>query len=157
MNNRIGILPTLWLLVSMHYTSVSVYKVEEQQINIKFTLLGVSSFHYLTFVYASVFYKIRRRLWNAISDMSALFTALWSLIGDFNAVFSLHEKSDTDLLKVFYVQFRNAIEDANLVYVDSRGFFFTWTRKCLSNSVESKLDRVFCSQACIDLWDNILV
>lgn len=75
--------------------------------------------------------------------------------GDFNVVLGANEKISSLPSRIFCVDFGLAVDSANLYMLDTTSCFFTWARCGLKFFVESKLDRAFSNQACLDFWDSI--
>lgn len=57
-NIRHNKLPNIWLFASNNFVHITVVDVDAQQISIEFS--ATNSLHRITFVYASVFYRVRR-------------------------------------------------------------------------------------------------
>lgn len=91
--------PNLWLFARETSNDISIVCVDLQQmITVEFSMLNAR--HRITFVYASVFYQVRRQLWNSILSIYANWNDPYLVIRDFNAVLGAHEKTGNPPLSI---------------------------------------------------------
>ena len=85
----------------------------------------------------------KRHTWMLLKRLASLFNYLWLCFGDFNEILNLNEKlggNDQNLNMV--VDFREAMNDCNLVDLGCKGYPFTWSNKIYGpHLIEERLDR----------------
>ena len=155
-NIRDHVIPSIWIFSSAAIQSFTIISMDSQQVSIKVEFQGQS--HCFTFVYAHVLYARRRPLWAALSTLSSSIRLPWAVIGDFNSVMGAHEKTGPRITQIACTEFREAIDNANLLELDTKGTLYTWTNgsgRGNRDHIECRLDRAFTSSPCLDYWDSV--
>lgn len=113
-----------------------------------------SSSFLLGFVHAHVLHTMRRTLWNIIRSLP---DKPKLVMGDFNAVLGAHERhSANPPIRIACQEFRDMIDDCELLEVVTAGNPYTWTnRRHFSNMVQSRIDRALCNHSFLDLWTTV--
>ncbi|KAL8462761.1 hypothetical protein ACS0TY_033691 [Phlomoides rotata] len=80
-------------------------------------------------------------------------------MGDFNVVLGSHERSrGTSRHSRPSEEFREFIDDAHLLDIESSGSLFTWfTRQSSSGYMAARLDKALVYQGFLDLWHSLEV
>ncbi|CAA0823185.1 Unknown protein, partial [Striga hermonthica] len=110
---------------------------------------GFSSGVWMIFVYMNSDKAIRRRQWEFLIDKKMNWGTCWMIAGDWNDIISNEEKrGGLRRLESSFSEFRQFIEEMEMLEVDQQGSFFTWGNNRASDGyVEERLDKVFSS------WD----
>jgi hypothetical protein len=109
-------------------------------------------------IYSSCDIVAKRRLWrNLIMSKGGFGGSVWCLLGDFNAVLNRVERRGvnqitTNLLSAEIAEFRDFVNDMELIDLPVLGRQFTWAHP---NGVSmSRIDRVLMSEEWITLGNN---
>ncbi|PON37349.1 Endonuclease/exonuclease/phosphatase, partial [Trema orientale] len=143
-------IPSLWVLCSSAVSNFQVLSLHPQHVSSSFVVNGI--LFYVSFVYASCNYILRRDLWDSLSALHIV--GPWLALGDFNSVMGAHET--TGILKRRSCEdFRAGITLCDLVDLDSQGPFYTWQGFRKGHLVMSRLDRAFCNDDFLNLWNQV--
>lgn len=111
---------------------------------------------YISAVYASTAYLVRRKLWSKLTDLQATYSGPWCFVGDFNSILGAHEARGSHLpLRVACDDFQEFRNSARLTHILTRGSTFTWCNgwRGLART-EKRLDRSLCNDHWIDFWES---
>lgn len=111
---------------------------------------------YISAVYASTAYLVRRKLWSKLTDLQATYSGPWCFVGDFNSILGALEARGSHLpLRVACDDFQEFTNSARLTHILTRGSAFTWCndRRGLART-EKRLDRSICNDHWIDFWES---
>lgn len=155
-NSRHSKLPNIWLFASNSFADIKVIDVDAQQLSIEFS--ANNSLRRITFASASVFYRVRRSLWEKIIQNKNSWNGPFMAVGDFNAVLGAFEKLGNPPLQISCNEFSSFIDSCGFIDISTQGYFSTWINGCGTRShVEQRLDRCLCTQEWLDAWDAFTV
>jgi exonuclease III len=66
----------------------------------------------------------------------------WLVVGDFNVIYKAKDKSNDRLNRLMMSNFRQTIDEAQLMEIDLRGRKFTWSNE-QNNPTFTRIDRIF--------------
>ncbi|KAM7514245.1 hypothetical protein LguiA_003828 [Lonicera macranthoides] len=153
-NDRGSLLPNIWLFASNEAIGRGIQVVNNvgQHITISLNFQNVSC--YVTCVYASTAYGVRRKLWSSLlatkPDPSP-----WLVIGDFNSVLGTHEVcGGHPPPRISCKEFQATIDECGLIHVLVHGSLFTWVKTFRNpfSRIERRLDRALCNASWLAKW-----
>ena len=106
------------------------------------------------FVHGHCRYVQRRELWNDVINLQA---DKLLLVGDFNIILGAHERTGFGSHRRVAMQdFRNFLDEADLLPVSTTGLFYTWANRHRDGTYfESKLDRAVATESFHNAWADI--
>lgn len=118
-NTRDNSIPSLWGLCLMNLTPF-VISVTSQQVS--FSVDWDCQKVFVSAVYASTCYILRRQLWMDLASLQQNHPSPWGFLGDFNAVLGAHEKCGGRLpLMASCEDFRGWTDSCFLTHLVTRG------------------------------------
>ncbi|CAA7013480.1 unnamed protein product [Microthlaspi erraticum] len=114
----------------------------------------------IAFIYAKNTREERVILWDLLRELSAsslVSSSPWLAMGDFNQILSISEAYSlvpVNLSLEGMMEFQDCLESCHLFDLSSRGCFYTWDNKSLTNPKARKLDRALINEAWQDEFPN---
>ncbi|CAA7061787.1 unnamed protein product [Microthlaspi erraticum] len=114
----------------------------------------------IVFIYARNTREERVPLWDLLKELassSLVSSSPWIVMGDFNQILSIYEAYSlvpTSISLAGMVDFQDCIDACHLFDLSSRGCFYTWDNKSLSNPKARKLDRALINEPWQDSFPN---
>ncbi|XP_022042279.1 uncharacterized protein LOC110944943 [Helianthus annuus] len=112
---------------------------------------------FCSFVYAENHYNTRRELWNDLCKHN-LFVGdkPWVMLGDFNSILFLDDSlSGTSTSNIGTREFKECVNNIEMVDVKSSGLHYTWTNKQKKGkAIFRKIDRVMGNSSFIDVFPD---
>lgn len=140
-NDRGYRLSNLWRLCT---DSVCPTFISSSAQQCSFSVLWEQQHVYISTIYVSTSYLVRRDLWQELSSLYQNFSGPWIAIGDFNAVLGSHEKRGGGLpSKLSCDDFNDWSNYNSLSHIPTKGVQFTWSNGRLGSSYTNDL---------IELW-----
>lgn len=103
-NDRGNFMPNLWCFCDINL-SPAIISRSSQQLSVSFNIDDQDVF--ISGVYASTSYLLRRHLWSDLSALQNSFSGPWCILGDFNSVLGAHETRGSNLpLQVAFEDFK---------------------------------------------------
>ncbi|XP_020249117.1 uncharacterized protein LOC109826498 [Asparagus officinalis] len=140
-NNDIARIVILW---DPHIMDIQINSFSAQQITCAVKTTDGRLSCIISSIYGSNHLVARKNLWSELSQIHQSIGNLpWLICGDFNALISNEEKLGGSMLSEADTKdFKQFIEDCNLLHLKTIGCFFTWNNKQDSTTrVWSRLDR----------------
>ncbi|KAL9687995.1 hypothetical protein QQ045_032407 [Rhodiola kirilowii] len=134
---------------------VSVWFASEQIIICDVTWNGIQTM--VGFVYAQNSQRLRRDLWDDVSDAMGRVNSPWMLLGDFNCICSQEEKLNGAMVREADTkELSDFINQTGLSDIVSSGSFFTWSDKHQQGKrIWCKLDRILCNDSFISKFPSV--
>ncbi|XP_074315285.1 uncharacterized protein LOC141651471 [Silene latifolia] len=111
------------------------------------TDMGTNTQFHLTMVYAFNGLHERKVLWSKLSQFKDYIQGAWAICGDFNTVLSPNERLGGASSEEEITDFKNCIDDCEVMDCPATGSLFTWCNKHEpATRVYSRLDRVLVNQ-----------
>nr|GEY67091.1 hypothetical protein [Tanacetum cinerariifolium] len=124
---------------------IVVINQDDQSMHVRVWVKADRKEFFCTFVYAHNRYTQRRLLWNNL-QLHKLYVRdrPWCILGDFNAALFLHDYSvGNSNINISMREFKECVEDLEILDVQYSGLQFTWTQKPKGNEgLLKKIDRV---------------
>jgi len=128
-NERRNLLPNLCCICALNINPI-VIDFDEQQVTCSITVNCTVVF--LTAIYASTNYLIRKDLWHKLSILQAQHTAPWSFIGDFNVIMGAREHlGNISPARPPIRDFQQWTYMHDLIHLPTRGANYTWDNRRL--------------------------
>ena len=143
----------IWLVWNLSL-SVVVYLKTDQLILCRVIDPASGTECTVAFVYTHNTEAERRSLWRelvTIANNPLVAASPLVVLGDFNQILTAEEHFSLlpyDLPVRGMEEFQQCLEESNLIDMDIRGTFFSWSNMCPEDPILRKLDRVMCSE----LW-----
>ncbi|XP_071740250.1 uncharacterized protein [Rutidosis leptorrhynchoides] len=115
---------------------------------------------FIYFVYADNYYIKRRKLWDSLNYHNvSIGMHPWVILGDFNVSLEIEESTaSSSSCTLAMREFRDCIENINMVDVNHCGFKYTWNQRPNSSSgIIKKIDRVMANDVFINGYTNAYV
>ncbi|KAF3445855.1 hypothetical protein FNV43_RR11032 [Rhamnella rubrinervis] len=129
---------------------VRILLSEEQIISVNILMVGGQQV--LSFMCGHVFPGHRKKLWADLRNFADSIDHPWAVIENFNAILGAHERSGGGPpISSSCSDFRVAMEAISLLPIDMHRAFLTWVRRGTCGYVQSKLDRFFCNDSCLEV------
>ncbi|XP_074320432.1 uncharacterized protein LOC141657179 [Silene latifolia] len=136
-------------------TTVSLLNKTDQLINVVVQVPNISFLFFLSAVYASPKFRLRKILWSDLINIAASHDLPWVCLGDFNEVTCSTDKIGGRGIKLNRVNlFKSSLDSCNLIDIGFSGPKFTWTNRRRINPILERLDRVWVNQAWMDQYPN---
>lgn len=116
LNDRGSHLPNIWGLCNS-LLDPSILSNSSQQCSFSINVDGSSLF--ISAIYASTSYLLRRSLWNELIHLQLNNPGAWCMIGDFNIVLGAHRSSSLPL-RIACDDFKNFTDIGNLIHLPTR-------------------------------------
>ncbi|XP_074265880.1 uncharacterized protein LOC141588331 [Silene latifolia] len=137
----------VWLLWNPAMFRVHILEYNAQFIHLQATDMGTNTHFHLTMVYAFNGLHERKELWSKLSQFKDYIQGAWAICGDFNTVLSPNERLGGASSEEEITDFKNCIDDCEVMDCPATGSLFTWCNKHEpATRVYSRLDRVLVNQ-----------
>lgn len=152
-NTRVTGIPNLWGLCKPSLMPTVVSSTTQQ---LSFSVPCEGQVVYISAVYASTAYLVRRQLWSNLLDLQTDFPDPWYIIGDFNSTLGAHEvRGSHPPLRVACNDFKSFTDSSQLIHVLTHGSDFTWCNgRRGAGQTEKRLARSMCNNLWLDFWDS---
>lgn len=122
--------------------------------------LALQEYFFLSVVYASNDYLVRRTLWVDLGEISSHASSdPWLVVGDFNVTLQMCERSDYMLgMPLFRKEFDflNCIDFIGITNIQSTGTYYSWSNKKAVGFLAKKLDRALENDQWLDSFPNVV-
>ncbi|XP_022042210.1 uncharacterized protein LOC110944873 [Helianthus annuus] len=136
---------------------VMVLHQTDQVVHLQITFKLDRKSFFCSFVYAENHYNTRRELWNDLCKHN-LFVGHkpWVMLGDFNSILFLGDSlSGSSTSNIGTREFRECVNNIEMVDVNSSGLHYTWTNKQKKGkAIFRKIDRVMGNSKFIDVFPD---
>ncbi|GJR59309.1 hypothetical protein Tco_1501471 [Tanacetum coccineum] len=134
---------------------VSIITQDDQVIHTRIWFKAEKKELFCSFIYAHNRYTHRRSLWSNL-EMHKVYIRHrpWCLLGDYNAALTLDDMmTGTSIIDISMREFKECIDNIEVMDVQSTGLKFTWTQKPKGiDGVLKKLDRVMANIEFFDVF-----
>ncbi|XP_074282922.1 uncharacterized protein LOC141607470 [Silene latifolia] len=140
----VGFSGGIMMLWNARDVSVTTVNKGGQFINAVVQVLSSNLNFFLTAIYTSPKFRIRKLLWDSLINLADNISLPWACLGDFNEVSTASEKFGGRSVKLNRVNLYN--ETMNFCNLLDLGFSepkFTWTNRRRTNPILERLDRVW--------------
>lgn len=153
LNDRNDHICNLWGLCNIYLNHV-VLSVTSQQCS--FSICSDTQVTFMSAVYASTNYQLRRQLWSDLNDLQMNSPSPWCIVSDFNCVLGSHKvRSSSFPLRVACDEFRAFTDTGKWIHLQTTDASFTWSNGRKGSSLtEKRLDRSLCNEAWLDYWSS---
>ncbi|XP_056697347.1 uncharacterized protein [Spinacia oleracea] len=126
------------------YVSFEPIKVGPQGIHGILQVLSSHKLFFVSFIYASPKFRVRKELWNVFELLAGIMDLPWCIIGDFNEVVIAHEKFGGWPIKEHRANLLlNCMRSCGMLDLGFTGQKFTWTNKIRTGPIMERLDRAW--------------
>nr|GEY74658.1 hypothetical protein [Tanacetum cinerariifolium] len=128
----------------------SIISHNDQVMHTRIWIKAESKEFFCSFIYAHNRYTHRRGLWNCLNlHKNFIHDRPWCILGDFNAALNIEDTIvGSSIMDISMCEFRECIDDIELMDVPQAGLKFTWNQKPQGNNgILKKLDRVMANVA----------
>ncbi|CAA7058378.1 unnamed protein product [Microthlaspi erraticum] len=114
----------------------------------------------IAFIYARNTREERVVLWDLLRELAStvpVSSSPWIVMGDFNQILSIDEAYSllpTTISLLGMVNLQECLDSCQLFDISSRGCFYTWDNKSLTNPKARKLDRAVINEVWQDTYPN---
>ncbi|GJQ99754.1 putative reverse transcriptase domain-containing protein [Tanacetum coccineum] len=138
---------------------VSIITQDDQVIHTRIWFKAEKKELFCSFIYAHNRYTHRRSLWSNL-EMHKVYIRHrpWCLLGDYNAALTLDDMmTGTSIIDISMREFKECIDNIEVMDVQSTGLKFTWTQKPKGiDGVLKKLDRCFITVKPMNSLNNVV-
>ena len=142
--NTIGFAGGIWILWKRDAVDVELLCATEQELHVSAKVRGSNSLWLLSVIYASPRRSENRILWENLKIIASMQSLPWVMIGDFNDILYSDEKwgGGNSPSNSRMAEFRNCINDCNMIDLGFSGPKFTWSN-ChdITSLIMERLDR----------------
>ncbi|GJS49062.1 hypothetical protein Tco_0599183 [Tanacetum coccineum] len=133
---------------------IMVINQDDQTIHVSVWLKLDRKELFCSFVYAHNRYIQRRALWNSLGlHKHYVRNRPWCILGDFNAALFLHDSSAGNSNHISMREFKECVEDIEVMDVQNSGLQFTWSQKPKGSSgLLKKIDRIMANLKFNDIF-----
>uniref|UniRef100_A0A5B6YUZ1 Reverse transcriptase domain-containing protein n=1 Tax=Davidia involucrata TaxID=16924 RepID=A0A5B6YUZ1_DAVIN len=147
----------LWVCWDPMIVQLNPFQISDQAISASLKVLNSSVEFYVSFIYGSNDYLVRRQLWSQLRGLVGAFGQTpWILLGDFNVVRSHEEKTGGRGIDSGEVEeFNSCLYNVGVDDLNGKGRWLTWDNQRDGNdNIQSKLDRVLVNNEWMQKFPN---